>query len=664
MDTRNGNITFKNRNRLRVVFALMVLFICILSLRLAWIQIVKEGDYKQKAMSQQMSDLKLEAKRGQILDCNGKEMASSTICYSVIARPLVVQQAYKNNAKLEEISNKLSVILGLKSYDIKKDLKSGYMVLNLAKYLTKEQRDKINELNIAGLEVNEGTKRYYPLGTGAAQLLGSVSDNNVGRTGIEAQFDNVLSGVSGRWIKETDNNGNTLSYGSQRLYKAKDGYNLTLTIDEVLQHYAEDAVAKALAKTKAKRVMCLVMDPKTGDILSMVTNPGFNPNEATEPTTAKEKELFKKMSDKEQGKYLTQMWSNPLVSDLYEPGSTFKLITTSAALEEGVTTPNTHYYDRGFLRVGDTVLHCWNKSGHGDQTLTEAVGNSCNPVQMQLVAKIGIKKYYNYLEMFGITDVTHVNLPAEASAIIKDEKNLTSVDLATMSYGQGIAVTPIQLLTAACAIGNDGVLMQPRIVKKLTDKNGKTVKTYKTKEIRRVISSKTATEMKDIMEYVVGKGGGAAAKVPGYRVGGKTGTANKAVNGKYSDDTCSSFLGMAPMEDPRVAILVVVDSPKGAQYGSQVAAPVGGEFLKNALNYMEISPGAKGSVDQDKIISYVPDLSKYNTKSAAENLRKQGFNVKIVPDLPKDSGPQKIVDQYPKAGTKSTKGETVFIYWK
>lgn len=662
--SRSRKEKIHNRNRLRITFGIIILLICILALRLAWIQIVKQEDYTQKAMSQQMSDMPIEAKRGNIFDRNGKELASSTICYSVIARTSQLRNNYKTEAKLEEISSKLSVILGQKSESIKKKLKSDDYFITLARYLTKDQKDKVNGLKIIGIEVVEGTKRYYPLGNAASQLLGSVTDSNVGRTGIEAQFDNVLSGVSGRWIKETDNNGETLSYGSQRLYKAKDGYNVYLTIDEVLQHYAENAVASAMRKTKAKRIMFLAMNPKNGDVLAMVTNPGFDPNNATEPSGEEAKLAYKKMSSKKQSEYLSGLWRNPIVSDLYEPGSTFKLVTTSAALEEGVTTPNTHYYDKGFLRVGDTVLHCWNTAGHGRQTLTEAVGNSCNPVQMQLAAKLGIRKYYNYLEMFGITDITNISLPDETSAIIKDQASLTNVDLATMSYGHGIALTPIQILTAACSIGNKGVLMQPRIVKKFTDKDGKTEKIFKNKEIRKVISEKTANEMKDIMEFVVEKGGGGGAKVPGYRVGGKTGTADKVVNGRYTKDTYSSFLGMAPMENPKLAILVVIDSPKGVQFGSAVAAPVGKEFLKKALNYLEISPGAKGSVDENKIISYVPNIKKLTYAQAVNVLVKSGFKYQLIPKNSKGVTNLKVIDQYPKPGTKSTKGSTVYIYWK
>ena len=416
-----ARVSGKNRKRILIVFIALSLLMTGLVLRIAWIQVVRADKYREKAINQQMTDMPLQANRGIIYDRNGKELASSAISYSVWARPSQILKNYTTEEKRLELSKKLAAILGIKAEQVMAKLNSEAVITSIAKYVEKKRCDKIRELKAAGIEISEANKRYYPLGRSAAQLLGSVTDDSVGRSGIEAEFDNYLSGVSGRWLKETDLNGNTLSYGSQKLYRAKDGYNLYLTIDEVLQNYAEKAVKKAMAKTGAKRIMCLVMNPETGDILSMVTNPSFNPNNPLEPVSQLEKREFAKLRTSEQDKYLSQMWSNPLVSDLYEPGSTFKLITTSAALEEGVTTPKNHYFDSGGINVDGTVLHCWNKAGHGNQTLVEAVGNSCNTVQVQLALKLGKKKYYNYLDMFGITDATHVDLPAETTAIIKNE---------------------------------------------------------------------------------------------------------------------------------------------------------------------------------------------------------------------------------------------------
>ncbi|MGN1381425.1 MAG: penicillin-binding transpeptidase domain-containing protein [Eubacterium sp.] len=629
-------------------------------LRTAWIQIVHADDYRDKAISQQTSDLPVQSKRGSIYDTNGKVLASSANCYAVWARPAQLKSNYSSE-KITELSRRLAVILNMKASTVKSRLTSKKSLCLVSPYVNRKTSTRIQKLKVTGLETARTTKRYYPLGSSAAKLIGSVTSNNSGRSGIELEFNNELAGINGRSIKETDINGNTLAYGKNRIYGAKNGYNLTLTIDEVLQHYATSAVAAGLKKTKAKKIMCIVMNPKTGDILAMVTTPSFNPNDATEPASTSARKAFKKMSAKKQSQYLSAMWKNPIVSDLYEPGSTFKLINTTASLEEGIATPNTKFYCSGYTKVSGTTLYCWQKAGHGSETLTSAVGNSCNPVQVQLALKLGKNKYYNYLHLFGITDKTHVDLPAETSAIIKNKSKISKVDLATMAYGQGIAVTPLQLITAISSIGNNGVLMKPRIVKKMTDSSGKTVKTFPVKKVRQVMSKKTASEMCKIMEYEVNKGSGSTVKIAGYSIGGKTGTANKAVNGGYSNDTYSSFIGMAPMNNPKLAVLVVVDSPKGVHYGAQTAGPIAKAFLKKALQYEEIAPHYTSS-EKKKLsssISTIPDVTGLSSVKAEAKLKKLGLKVKVSPS---GSGKFTVKAQYPKAGKVVKRGTTVYIY--
>ena len=393
--------------------------------------------------------------------------------------------------------------------------------------MDKTTRDKIKKLEISGLEFTNTTQRYYPMGTMAANLIGSVDSEGHGRSGLEAQFDQALSGVSGRWLQDTDIMGNSLSYGNKQYVDARDGYNAVLTIDEILQHYAENAVKQGMKKTRAKKIQFIAMDPKTGDVLAMVTAPTFDPNNANQPADKSDKAKYDKLSLKEKSAYLSEMWRNPIVSDLYEPGSCFKLINTSACLEEGVTKPSEKFYDKGYLDVDGVRIYCSVRSGHGKENLMQALGNSCNPVQMELVQRLGKKKYYDYLNLFSITKKTNITLPGEQSAMIRNQDSITTVDLATMSFGQGIALTPIQMITAASSIGNEGMLMKPRLVKKLTDSSGRTVKTYKTQAVRQVISKKTAREMCKIMQYVVDEGGGGNAKIEGYAIGGKTGTSYK-----------------------------------------------------------------------------------------------------------------------------------------
>lgn len=656
-----------HKKRILIVFFAIGLLLLLLCLKLAWIQVVRADEYTDKAIAQQTSDIPIEAKRGAIYDRNGKELATSATCYTVWARPSEIAEYYTTEEKLDDISNKLAVALDMNAADVKDNLKKDQALIKIAKYLDKETCDKVRELEISGIEIAENTKRYYPLGDFASQLLGSVNDDNVGRSGIEQEYNEYLSGVAGRWIKNTDINGNALAYGKDTYYQAEDGLNVVLTLDEVLQHYAENAIANGMEETDADRIMCLVMNPQTGDILAMATNPGFDPNEATEPVGKSEKEEYEEMSGEEQTAYLSKMWRNPLISDTYEPGSTFKLVTTSAALEEGVATPESHYYCNVGYEVPGTgwTLHCWSDTAHKDQTLTEAVGNSCNPAMMQIGLKLGAETYYDYLEMFGITatSLTNIDLPAEATAQIQLEENIGNIELATISFGQGIAITPIQLATAVSAIGNDGVLMQPRVVEKLTDSDGNTVKTFETKEVRKVISSKTAKEVQDIMEYVVEEGGGGNAKIAGYSIGGKTGTAEKpSEDGGYSDDTYSSFVGLAPMEDPQLTVLVIVDSPKGVQFGSATAAPIAREFFENALPYLGVTPEYTEEEEESlkSTYVYVPDVTGESYDDAIGILGKEGLDYKAVPAEGEKNF--KVVDQYPKAGEKVKKGGKVYLY--
>ncbi len=663
-------ITAKNKKRVALTYGLILLLMAGLMLRMAWIMIVKGEEYTEKAITQQTSDIPLSAKRGNIYDRNGKELATSVNGYSVWIWPerfneLNDKADEKKKGIYDDAVMKIAAILDMNSEQLKRKIDNGGHLVRITSYVTKADAEKLKALEIGGVETAEATKRYYPLGTSAAHLLGSVSEDNEGRTGIEAQFEGYLSGVAGRWVHDIDARGNTLSYGSKRYYQQKNGYSASLTIDEVLQHYAEKAIKKCEEKYKTKKVVLLAMDPKTGDVLAMAQTPTFDPNSATQPLSRTEKKKFSKLSSKKQSAYLSGMWRNSIVSDLYEPGSTFKLVTTSAALEEGVTNLKDKFNDKGSINVEGTILHCWNKAGHGKQTLIEAVGNSCNPVQVELVKRMGADTYYSYLEMFGITEKTGIDLPDEQQAMILNKDQLMLVELATMSFGQGIALTPMQLLAAECAIGNDGVMMRPRIVTKLTDEDGKTVKSFKTEAVRKVISSKTASEMRKVMEYVVAEGGGGNAKIAGYRIGGKTGTANKAEKGRYISDTWSSFVGMAPMDDPKIAVLVMADTPKGAIYGSVVAAPYAKEFLQDALPYMGIDPVY--TKEEKKAMSsgvvYVPDVVGMTADNATGRIEGLGLKCEVTPveDRTRNFG---VAAQYPAAGSKLEKGDTVYIYSK
>lgn len=575
-------VTVTNKKRIAIGFIIIAVLMVLLAFRVAWIQVVDADELTEKAIDQQTSDIPIAAKRGVIYDRNGKELATSVTCYSVWVRPAELAEN-KTDEEITAAASDLAAVLNMEAEEVKTKLTKKQALVKVAQYLEKDTADQVRDLEITGISLSEDTRRYYPLGNFASQLLGSVTVDNTGRTGIELEYDQYLSGVSGRWVKNTDVAGNELVDGSEKYYEAEDGLNVVLTIDEAIQYYVEKALEEGMEKTDAEKIMCLVMDPKTGEILASAVTPGFDPNNATEPDDEEEKEAYEALSDDEKIAYLNKMWRNPIVSDTYEPGSTFKLITASSALEEKVISTTDTFTCNTKITVAGVTLHCWSTRDHGTQTIKQALGNSCNPVLAAVAGKMGAETFYKYIDLFGITEKTGVDYPGETGSIMYNLDDVGPVELATIGYGQSISLTPIQLLTAVCAIGNDGILLQPRYVKSLTDSDGKVVKEFKKKEVRRVLSEETAAEMREAMEYVVSDGGAGAAKITGYRIGGKTGTANKVEDGKYGNYYYSSFLGMAPMDDPKIAILVVVDSPKGSYYGSLTAGPIAKSILQDTL---------------------------------------------------------------------------------
>jgi len=658
-----------NRNKRRLVFVFIVFCIlCIgLAFRVGWIQVVASEKYAKMAVEQQTRDVPIPAKRGVIYDRNGKELAISAVTNSIWARPGVIKGSSDQEeaqANLDKTASVLADILEMDKNKILETISRNQSLVKVAKYVDKERADRIREAGLKGIEIAEDVKRYYPMGTFLAHLLGCTTDDNRGLAGIELKYDKYLSGIPGRWIKNTDRDGDSLSYGVEKYFQAENGLNLVLTIDEVIQHYVEKALDTVQANTQADRVMSIVMDPKTGDILAMAVTPDFDPNNPRVPTNPEEAAYVESLPDKEKLEYWNKMWRNPLISDTYEPGSTFKLLTTAIALEEGVTTLDDKFVCTGSIMVAGQKLKCWRSyNPHGQQNLIKAVGNSCNPVFVQLAQRTGYEKYFDYLELFGLREKTGVDFPGEGYAILQNEETAGPVGLATMSYGQGIAVTPIQLITAVSALGNEGKLMQPRIVKELRDDNGNVIQSFGTKVVRQVVSKKTAEEMCLIMEAVVDEGGGGTAKIPGYRIGGKTGTANKVRGGKYTDETFSSFIGMAPMDDPKIAILLIVDNPKGVKFGSQTAAPGVKLVLEETLRYMNIQPSYS---EEEKLVmesgyTTIPDVIGQNLSDAIGILGGASLNYTVSPA--DESGEDfTIVDQYPKPGEKMQKGGTVCLY--
>ena len=654
----------RSRKNLIILLAIIFALMLVIAGRVGWVQIVKGEEYGEMALEQQTKDTPIEADRGIIYDRKGEVLARSVNCYTVYVAPPEIGKNKKKaekEAELRRTADELGKVLDKDPDKIFESLTSGATQVKVAKEVDKDTADKIRACELSGITINADTKRSYPNGSMASCVLGTVSDDGVGQSGLELKYNKYLKGTSGRWVDYTDSNGKQLSYSpsNQKYYKAVDGYSIVTTLDEVVQSYAESALSEAMKKTKCKRAFAIVMDPETGDILAMAQKPDFDPNDPYEPASKSERKKFEALSTEQQTEYLSQMWRNFMINDTYEPGSVFKLLTTSMALEEDVTSMDSTYNCVGFLTVAGQQIHCWHKEGHGTQNLKQAVGNSCNPVFMTLASKIGIEKFYDYLDNFGITSETGIDFVSEGHAILQDKDAAGPVGLATIGFGQGVAVTPIQLITAVCSLGNEGHLMRPRLVKEIKDADGNVVEEVDTEIMRQTVSEETASEMKEIMEFVASEGGGKNAAVEGYRVGAKTGTANKAVKGGYSKDTYSSCLGMAPMSDPKLAVLVIIDSPKGVKYGSVTAAPAVGTILNKTLKYMNITPdGKEMSEDEEKVV--VPNVVGKSVKDAKKALKKQGLKADMDEGVKDDNFT--VIKQYPSAGSKVKEGTKVFLY--
>lgn len=588
----------KSRKRLIIVFSVLFAGIIVMCFRVGWIQIVKGDEYASMAEVNHTKDTEIEAKRGTIFDRNGTKLAISAPCYSIWIRPADIKQGTTEKEQRQsqnKVIDALSIALREDSGEMRSYVCSDKTLVKVAKYKSKNQieklRRRIKKDNLSGIEIENDYRRYYPNGSFASHVLGSVTDDNEGRTGIELQYDSELKGISGRSVKDTAADGKQLSYGKEKYYEASDGMGVQLTIDEVIQHYAEKNIKQSMKDMKAKSVSCIMMDPKTGDIIAMCSYPEFNPNDAMGLENKAVSKALSGLTEKQKTKYWNDSWRNPNINDTYEPGSTFKLLTLGSSLEEGVATLSSRFYCSGALSVQGTTIKCWRYyDPHGSQSLMEATGNSCNPAFMTLALRLGKNRFYSHLDTFGMTERTGVDYPGEAEPIVYNKRAASQIDLASMGFGQSINVTRMQMVTAVSAYANGGMMMKPRLVRAYTDSEGKIIKKIEPKKKRQVVSKETAREVLKIMEFAVDKSEAAPAAVKGYRVGGKTGTAEKTINGKISQQTYSSFIGIAPINDPKFCILVVVDSPAGGVHGAAAAAPYAQKIMKSTLQYMDIQP--------------------------------------------------------------------------
>ena len=582
-------ISLTNKKKMRNALFITIIIFILLTARLSYIQFIWGAELSQMASSQQAQSRSITAKRGTIYDSTGKYvLAMSSSVESVSVNPTNI-----TNENKEKVAKALSEIFELNYETVFKKVSKKSSIETIVKKVDKEKTDELRKWMedtgiSAGINIDEDSKRYYPYNDLAAQVIGFCGSDNQGLDGIEAKYDEVLKGVNGKIERQTNATGESL--GEEKYVAPVDGNSLTLTIDMTIQSIVEKYLEEAcIDNVCTDGGSIIAMNPKNGDILAMATYPSYNLNTPFEPYSDELKSSWETMEQKERTETLQGLWRNKAISDTYEPGSVFKLITASAALEEGITDTDNEgeFTCTGGIEVAGTRIKCWRYyRPHGSESLRQGLMNSCNPVFIGLGQKIGVTKYYEYLRKFGLFSKTGIMLPGEANSIFVKEEKAGPVELATISFGQRFEITPLQMITAVSSIANDGIYIKPRIVKSITDTTTGEVTEMPVETGEQIISKENAQKVLSMMNSVVSEGTGKNAQVVGYNVGGKTGTSEDGVNtGKY----VTSFCGLAETDDPKIALLITLYNPtgEGGHQGGGVAAPIGGKILSEVLPYLD-----------------------------------------------------------------------------
>ncbi|MEA4900048.1 stage V sporulation protein D [Desulfitobacterium sp.] len=637
------------RKRIAFLFLCVSAFLIVLIIRLGYVQLAQGMQLSKKADDTHFRGVPVAPKRGNIEDRNGNVLAMSVSTETVYALPAEVRAS----GKTAEITQKLSEILQMPAAEVEAKITKRSALEYVKKKITPEAAAQIRSLELPGIGVTEDSQRYYTNGPLAAHIIGFAGIDNQGLEGIELTRENQLKGIPGAVLSEFAANGIILPQAQQMYLAPKQGNTIRLTIDKNIQAFAERELQKLMSGQGAnmngqvpKNASILVMDPKTGEMLALATAPVFDPNKYQE--------------------YDASVRRNIAIQNGYEPGSTFKIITLAAALQEKKISPNEGFFDPGFYTVLGKNVRCWKAGGHGSQTFRQVAENSCNPGFIEMGQRLGMDKFYQYLTAFGFGQKTGIEMSGEAVGILANKKKATALDLATMSIGQTNNVTAIQLLTAVSAVANGGTLMKPQLVKEIVGPSGKVLEPFKEQQVRRVISEDTSTLEREILEGVVTNGSGRRAFLPGYRVAGKTGTAQKVANGAYiQGEYVASFIGFAPSNDPKLVILGVVDGVPF--YGGAVAAPMVQSVMLDSLKYLGIKPDLNAPLTPSKPMpglefapikkaAAVPSVLGLPLAEAEKVLTQAGFKV-----MTEGSG-QNIHDQIPTADSQVEAGSTVLLY--
>ena len=661
---RRANRIIQTRSFVLMILMGVVMFV-LLFFRLFDLQITRHEELQSKAVNQQTRRTVVTASRGTIYDTAGNILAISSSAETIILSPLEINNALKDTENpvtwtKDSLAAGLAEILGKDAASIRKrmdNVKSQYELIQLRadEEVAAKVRAYVEENKISGVHLVADTKRYYPYGSLAAQVIGFVGDDNTGLYGLEAYYEEELEGQSGLVISAKDQAENDMLYTYEQYFAAKNGSDLTLTLDTTIQYYLEKGLEAMTDKfSAANGASGIVMNAKTGGIMAMASYPNYDLNDFLTVSDQTLQERIERGENTLAEMQLLQ-WRNKALNDTYEPGSTFKILTLSAALEEGVVDKTTTVNCGGSVNISGYTIHCSNKNGHGLQTLVQSVGNSCNPAFINYGLRIGNEKFYEYMRSFGLMNTTGIDLGGEAVGVFAADSSFTQLDLACYAFGQNFTVTPLTLISAQAACVNGGYLHTPYLVERITDSDGNVTYRHDSTPVRQVISEQTSATVRECLEYVVASGTGKNGQVAGYRIGGKTGTADKGQTG----DVVVSFLCFAPADDPQVIMLITMDTPSRATgtyvSGGNMVAPTASTVMAEILPYLGIEP----SYSAEELLGMdttVPNVIGSTVEQAKEKLKERALSYKIVGDG------DTITDQTPAGGAIIPGKSTVILY--
>lgn len=575
-------------HRKKVFFVYLICILMLIGLvgRLVYLMIYKGAYYQEKAVELHERERDIKAARGKILDRNGVVLADNvTVC--------TISVIHSQIQDPEKVISILSKELEMDEAKVRKRVEKYSSIEKIKSNVDKETGDRIRSYDLAGVKVDEDYKRYYPFNELASKALGFTGGDNQGIIGLEVEYDSVLTGTNGQIRTLTDARGIELDGYSERRIEPVDGYNLTISMDYNIQLYCQQAALKVMEEKQAESVSIILMNPQNGEIYAMVNVPEFDLNDpftlpeedSTDEDTENDAEVNSTAEESVEDA-LNRMWRNPSINDTYEPGSTFKIFTAAAGLEEGVVSLNDSFFCSGYRVVEDRRIHCHKRTGHGSESFLEGAENSCNPVFIDVGLRLGVDNFYKYLEQLKVMKLTGIDVPGEAGTIMHKIENVGQVELATIAFGQSFQITPIQLLTMASAVVNGGTRVTPHFAIEASDKDGKVIETYTYNMEEGLISEETSETMQYVLNQVVSEGSGNRAYIEGYAIGGKTATSQTLP--RSANRYISSFLGFAPTDDPKVIGLCIIRDPQGIYYGGTIAAPVLQDVYTNVLPYLGI----------------------------------------------------------------------------